>query len=233
MKAILVKEDLKKVASKEKEAIAMRYFKTAKGDYGEGDIFLGVTVPMQRKIALKYKEISLKELEELISSPIHEHRLTCLLILVENYKRGNNKEEIVKFYLKHRKYINNWDLVDSSADKILGEYLFEKDKKILYDFVKSENLWERRIAIITTFYFIRKREFEDTFRIATLLLKDKHDLIHKAVGWMLREVGKKSKGKLEEFLQKNYHRMPRTMLRYAIEHFDEKQRKKYLEIKRI
>lgn len=225
-----IKEDLQKSGNPEKAEILSRFFKTGKGEYGEGDIFLGITVPDQRKVAKQYIDLSLENIQKLLSSKIHEHRLTSLLILVEKYQKANeiNKKKIVDFYLKNTKNINNWDLVDLTSAKILGDYLFERDKSILYKLAKSDNLWERRISIIATFHFIRNNEFEDTLKISEILLNDYHDLIHKAVGWMLREVGKKNQDVEESFLKKYYKKMPRTMLRYAIERFDEKKRKFYL-----
>jgi len=206
------------------------FFKTGKGEYGEGDKFIGLKVPVQRKIAGEFRELDYKDLSVLLSSKIHEERLIALLILVERYKKSSEaeKEFIYKFYLRQKKGINNWDLVDLSAPKIIGEHLLKRNKKILLRFAGSENIWERRIAILSTYAFIRKNEFETTLQIADILLEDKHDLIHKAVGWMLREIGKKDLVKEEKFLKLYYKRMPRTMLRYAIEKFPESKRKKYL-----
>ncbi len=225
-----LKKDLKKLANPEKASILQRFFKTGKGEYGEGDVFLGITVPEQRKIAKKYSELPLKETRKLLSGKIHEHRLTALLILVIKYKKADDtdKKKISHFYIKNFKHINNWDLVDLSSEKILGDYLLEKDKSLLYRLAKSKNLWERRIAVITTFAFIRNNRFNDTLKISGLLLNDRHDLIHKAVGWMLREIGKRDQEVEEKFLKKHYRKMPRTMLRYAIEKFDEKKRQFYL-----
>lgn len=224
-----LKSDLKKEANPEKAKLLQGFFKTGKGEYGEGDIFLGVTVPETRKIAVKHKDIRLKEIESLLKSEIHEERLCALLLLVHNYQKHKEKQaEIFNFYLKNTTYINNWDLVDLSSHKIVGHFLFDKNKSILYKLANSENLWEKRISIISTFYFISKREFSDSLRIAEILLNDKHDLIHKAVGWMLREIGKKDLETLECFLKFHYKNMPRTMLRYAIEKLPEKRRKAYL-----
>ena len=225
-----ISSELKLLAKSEKAIFLTRFFKTGQGEYGEGDIFLGVTVPQQRKIAKKYSDIDLKTLQKLLASKIHEHRLTALLILVDRYKKTDEtgKKRIVNFYLKNTKNINNWDLVDLSAGYILGNYLLEKDKSILYKLAKSNNLWERRIAIMATFGFIKDRQFKDALRISQLLLNDEHDLIHKAVGWMLREIGKRSQKTEERFLKKHYQKMPRTMLRYALERFDENKRKLYL-----
>jgi len=222
-----IKKDLEKLTNKEKAEIFQKFFKTKKGEYGEGDIFLGISVSEQRNVANKYLNLSLSELQELLNSKIHEHRLTALLILIQ---KENNKD-LINFYLKNTKNINNWDLVDCSAHKVLGEYLIDKDKSILYKLAKSNNLWEKRIAIISTFYFIKNNQFEDTLKISEILLQDKHDLIHKAVGWMLREIGKRDLEKEENFLKKYYKEMPRTMLRYAIERFEEIKRQDYLKNK--
>lgn len=227
-----IQKELRSFASEEKASFLSKFFKTGRGEYAEGDKFIGVTVPNQRMVAKKYySEISSIEIEELLHSPIHEYRLTALLILVYKFERNKSSSErnqIVELYLKNSEFINNWDLVDLSAPKILGAYLFDKDKTILYDFAKSGHLWKQRIAIISTYYFIKKNHFEDTFRISEILLFHKHDLIHKAVGWMLREVGKINLSAEVEFLNRHYKKMPRTMLRYAIEKFDEDLRQKYL-----
>lgn len=229
-----IRKEIKKAANPEKALVLQRFFKTGIGEYGEGDIFLGITVPESRKISVKFKGLSLQDVESLLQSKIHEERLIALLLLVHNYnlakkeKNEKKKEEIYIFYLNNRKYINNWDLVDLSAHQIIGHYLEDKDRLILYHLAKSDNIWERRIAIISTFYFIKNNQFNDSLKISLLLLKDNHDLIQKAVGWMLREVGKKDSYFLENFLKKNYKNMPRTMLRYAIERFPEDKRKRYL-----
>ncbi len=225
-----IQKELNGLENKEKSKTLSKFFKTGKGEYGEGDIFLGINVPLQRKLAKKYNQLPLSEIKVLLSSPVHEHRLTSLLILIEQYNKASllKKDEIVKFYLENLKYINNWDLVDLSAPLILGSYLLNKEKARLYQLVKSSNLWERRIAIISTYTFIKNRQFEDTLNLANLLLEDKEDLIHKAVGWMLREVGKRDQQVEEKFLKENYKKMPRTMLRYAIEKFKEEKRKVYL-----
>jgi 3-methyladenine DNA glycosylase AlkD len=228
----LIKE-VKSLENREKAKILMRFFKTGKGEYGEGDVLLGIQVPISRTIVKKYwKNLTLSEVEELIRSPIHEHRLIGLMILVEKYQKSKTteeKEKIFDFYTKNTKRVNNWDLVDSSADRIIGSHLFEGDKSLLYKLAKSDNIWERRISIISTFYFIKKGKFVDTLKISELLLTDKQDLIHKAVGWMLREMGKRG-GELEllGFLDKNHKVMPRTMLRYAIEKLDQETKKKYM-----
>lgn len=225
-----LKIELNLLKNPEKQKILSSFFKTGKGQYGEGDIFLGIPVPQQRKVTKKFFNISLNDLQELLNSRIHEYRLTALLILVEKYKKANNetKSSIFNFYLKNTKNIDNWDLVDLSAPKIVGEFLSDKDKSILYKLAGSINLWERRISILSTFTFIRNNSFDDALKISQLLLKDNHDLIHKAVGWMLREIGKRDQNIEEKFLKKYCSKMPRTMLRYAIEKFDEKKRKYYL-----
>lgn len=228
-----VLRELRKLGTKERAASSAWYFKTRKGEYGYGDVFTGVTVPEQRKLAKMFSSLSLSEITRLLENKIHEARLTSLIILVEQYKKGNSvaRRKIAKFYLAHIKYINNWDLVDTSASNILGQELLNKKREILYLLVKSTNLWERRIAIVASFAFIREGDFADTLNLSGLLLNDKEDLIHKAVGWMLREVGKQSRPTLIRFLNENTSRMPRTTLRYAIEHFSEKERKRFMNMK--
>ncbi|PIN84950.1 MAG: DNA alkylation repair protein [Candidatus Diapherotrites archaeon CG11_big_fil_rev_8_21_14_0_20_37_9] len=223
--------ELKKHASKEKAPFYQRFFKTGKGEYGEGDIFLGLTVPETRSIAKKFLGLTLPQIKKHISSKYHEERLGSLLILVEKFKKANEKErkEIFDFYLANTKHINNWDLVDLSAPKIVGAYLLDKPRKILYSLAKSNDLWEKRISVLGTFIFTRESDFDDCIAISEIHLKDKHDLMHKAVGWMLREIGKKDKEVLEKFLAKHSKEMPRTMLRYSIEKFPENERKKWLE----
>ena len=221
-----LKKELNKLKNKKQAENLQRFFKTKKGEYEEGDIFLGIKVPVQREIASKYQDMPLEQLQTLLSSKIHEYRMISLLILIKKFK--NEKNKIFNFYLKNTKNINNWDLVDLSAGHIVGSYLLEKDKSILYKLAKSNNLWEKRIAIISTSCFIKNNNYEDTLNISKILLKDNHDLIHKAVGWMLREVGKKDINKEEEFLKKYYKEMPRTMLRYAIEKFGGDKRRFYL-----
>ncbi|MFC1626767.1 DNA alkylation repair protein [Patescibacteria group bacterium] len=230
MKANDVTSALKSISDKQKALTYQRFFKTGKGEYGEGDIFLGISVPDLRKIAKQYKDLSHKEIEVLLQSKIHDHRLVALLILVDQFNKGDQdiKKHVYDIYIKNSKKVNNWDLVDLSAGYIVGQYLFEKDRSILDTLATSNNLWERRISIIATFAFIRKDDFHTTLHIAEILLHDEHDLIHKAVGWMLREVGKRDLAVEEGFLKKYYKIMPRTMLRYAIEKFDEKQRQYYL-----
>ncbi|MDA8242263.1 MAG: DNA alkylation repair protein [Nitrospiraceae bacterium] len=226
-----LKSDLQHLADPEKARILSRFFKTGKGQYGEGDVFLGIVVPKQRAVAKKYLELPLSDIHRLLSSKIHEHRLVALLILVNKYKKTDQegKGEIADFYLKHTKYINNWDLVDISAPNIPGDYLLDKDRSVLYRLARSGNIWERRISVLSTLAFIRENDFADTLRVSEILLRDDHDLIHKAVGWMLREVGKRDLQTEEDFLKKHYRRMPRTMLRYAIERFEEKKRRFFLD----
>ncbi|MCX7881402.1 MAG: DNA alkylation repair protein [Patescibacteria group bacterium] len=223
-------KDLEKLADKEKANVYQRFFKTGKGEYGEGDKFLGLTVPQVRIVSKKYaNELTLSDLKKLIENKIHEYRLSALLILRFQYEKAveKTKEKIVNFYLKNTSFINNWDLVDLSCQYILGNWLLNKTRKILYNLAKSKNLWERRIAIVSTFEFIRNHQFKDTLKIAEVLLNDKHDLIHKAVGWMLREVGKRDKKLLKIFLDEHCQKMPRVMLRYAIENFGKKEKEKW------
>ncbi|MBI5046240.1 DNA alkylation repair protein [Candidatus Micrarchaeota archaeon] len=228
-----LEQDLEKLKNPQRAKISQRFFKTGKGEYGEGDIFIGLTVPQTRIIAKKYKKMELDGIQELIDSKIHEHRLLGLLILVDKYQKENgnklSQSRLYDFYMKNSKKVNNWDLVDLSAHYIVGHYLDdEKDKTIIYKFARSENLWERRIAIISTFYQIRNKKYEEMLKVSEMLLNDQHDLIHKAVGWMLREVGKRDQKVEENFLKKHYKKMPRTMLRYAIERFEEGKRRAYL-----
>lgn len=224
------KKDLLKLKDPQKAKIYGRFFKTGKGEYGEGDVFLGIVVPRQREVAKKYKELNLTDLQKLLQNKTHEYRLTSLFILILKFKTTDKKlkKEIYDFYLQNIENINNWDLVDLSAPNIVGGYLFDKERSILAKLAKSKSLWGKRISILSTYFFIKNNQFDDALKIAEILINDNHDLIHKAVGWMLREIGKRDQRKEEEFLQKHYQKMPRTMLRYAIEKFDEKKRKFYL-----
>jgi len=233
MKAI--KEEFQKLKDPERAAHLQRYFKTGEGEYGEGDIFLGLRVPVVRKIARKYRTISLETATGFLQSQFHEERLFALIVLVDCFGKASekDKEKIYNLYLNNTEYINNWDLVDISAGKIVGASLFNRNIEPVYILAKSKNLWERRIAIMATSYFITKNEFDDTLKIAEIMLKDKEDLIHKAVGWMLREIGKRDIEAEESFLKKHYQHMPRTMLRYAIEKFPEEKRQWYLKNKSI
>ena len=226
-----LKKEMQSLANPEKAKLLSGFFKTGKGHYGEGDVFLGIIVPLQRKVAAKYKALSLSEVRQLLCSKIHEHRLTALFILIHQFKKADKigKEAIVKLYLDNTKNINNWDLVDLSAPNILGEYLLNKDRKLLYKLASSSLLWDKRIAMLASFAFIRKNDFRNALNIAELLLKDKHDLMHKAAGWMLREIGKRDLKAEEDFLKKHYREMPRTMLRYAIEKLDDKKKKFYMQ----
>lgn len=226
-----IKKELQELADPKKALVLQGFFRTGKGEYGEGDVFIGVTVPNTRKVAKKHSHIQFREVRPLLESRIHEERLAGLLILVEKFKKatGEQRKEIVDFYMQNLSGVNNWDLVDLSVDKILGEYLFDKDKKVLSEYARSDSLWKKRIAIVSTYAFIKKNRFEQTLKISGLLVNDKHDLIHKAVGWMLREVGKRNLSVEEKFLKKHYKKMPRTMLRYAIEKLPERERKAYLE----
>lgn len=230
MKALDVEKTLKTKANKVKAQLLSRFFKTGKGEYGEGDVFWGINVPEQRNIAKEFMSIPLDEVQKLLQNPVHECRLTALLILTYRYPKADEKEKktIFNFYIKNTKYINNWDLVDVTCHKIVGEYLYEKDRKILYRLAKSKNVWEKRIALISTFYFIRQNDFSDSMKIAEMLLNDKHDLIHKAVGWTLREVGKKDENVLHDFLKIHTKKMPRTALRYAIERLPGEFRSHYM-----
>ena len=226
-----LRKEIKTLSSPEVSKTMQWFFKTGKGDYGEGDVFVGLKVPTQRKLAREFKDLALLELKVLLNSPVHEERLISLFILVDRYGKGKEKEkaEIFSFYLKNRKGINNWDLVDLSAPKIIGKHLLKRNKSLLFKFALSKNLWERRIAVLSTYEFIRNNDFAVNLQISEMLLQDKHDLIHKAVGWMLREIGKRDLQAEEKFLKTHYKKMPRTMLRYAIEKFPETKRKKYLQ----
>jgi len=225
-----IKEKLQQLASPETAEILQKFFKTGPGEYGEGDIFIGVRVPDLRKLAKEFQNITTSEILAFLASSIHEERFLALLILVLNYGRGNEieKKKIYDLYLENTSYINSWDLVDGSAHHIVGAFLMDKNKAPLYRLAKSENFWERRIAIISTFYFIKHDRFQETLEIAKILLTDPEDLIHKAVGWMLREIGKRDMAAEETFLKKHAMKMPRTMLRYAIEKFPEPKRQRYL-----
>ena len=230
MNLVVIRKEILKQKNPSQALILQRFFKTGKGEYGEGDIFYGIKVPVQRTIAKQFKELALDDLKVLILSKVHEERLIAAFILIEQFKKAEdkNRKAVFEFYIKNRKGINNWDLVDLSAPKIVGEYLIDKEKALLYKFAHSKDLWEKRIAILSTYTFIKNGWFEDTLKISEILLHDKHDLIHKAVGWMLREIGNRDMETEEEFLKKHYRKMPRTMLRYAIEKFPEQKRKAYL-----
>ncbi len=221
---------LRKAADPKRAASVAKFFKTGKGEYGEGDRFIGIAVPVLRKIARQHLSLGFADLKQLLASPIHEHRSAALEILVAQYGRADEaqRERIVAFYLRHTRRMNNWDLVDAAAPYILGRHLKTRSRNVLHELVASPNLWERRIAIVATLGLIRGGDVEETFRIAEKLLDDDHDLIHKAVGWALRESGKVSTERLVAFLQRHYDRLPRTTLRYAIERFPPQKRQKFL-----
>ena len=225
-----VQKALREVATPERAATNAWFFKTGPGQYGEGDVFIGVSVPAGRVVAKQFKALPFSELETLLYSNVHEDRLCALHILVYRYKDADAKvqKHIYTFYIKHRARINNWDLVDTSAASIVGAYLFDKDRAPLYKLAHSKVLWDRRIAVVATHYFIGKNDFADTLALSEILMTDTHDLMHKAIGWMLREVGKRDRSVLQKFLTTHAHHMPRTMLRYAIEHFSPDERKWYM-----
>jgi 3-methyladenine DNA glycosylase AlkD len=225
-----VKKELRKYANKDKAKVLLRFFKTGPGEYAEGDIFLGVTVPFTREVVKKFQDLPFADVIKLLRSRIHEERLLALFILVGQFNKADagTKEKIYKAYLANTKFVNNWDLVDLSAPQIIGGFLIDKDRKILYKLAKSSLLWERRIAILATLAFIRSGDSEDVFAITKLLLYDKEDLIHKACGWMLREAGKRDLRAEEKFLRRYCKVMPRTMLRYAIERFPQAKRRVFL-----
>ena len=236
MTATLIFQELQSMANPDKAVQLSRFFKTGPGQYGAGDCFLGIVVPQTRKVAKKYKAVSLAELQLLIESPWHEVRLCALLILVLRYKdrktTAEEREQIFQFYYRNMPLCNNWDLVDLSCRDIVGEYLADKDRALLYQLAVNDNLWKQRIAIVSTWAFIRRGDYDDTLALAKLLIDHPHDLIHKAVGWMLREVGKKDRDVLTKFLETYTPLLPRTTLRYAIEHYPEEQRLAFLKMPR-
>jgi 3-methyladenine DNA glycosylase AlkD len=224
-----IQTELENLGDAGQAMILQRFFKTGLGEYGEGDRFRGIRVPVLRKSARKYRYLPLPEAGKLLQSPFHEDRLLALLILIERYYQGDSlQSDIHRLYLEQRRFVNNWDLVDVSAPHLVGHYLRDGSKDLLTRLAGSGGLWERRMAVIATFYFIKQGDYDDTLRVARLLLGDPEDLIHKAVGWMLREVGKRETAVAEAFLQTHYRTMPRTMLRYAIERFPEARRQAYL-----
>ena len=230
MTAEQIQKHIRRFANRKKAEILRGFFKTGPGEYGEGDTFLGIQVPTIRQIEKKFRGTPLGEIKKLIRSRIHEERLLALLMLVQLYAEGDGvlKEKIYDFYVKSTKYINNWDLVDLSAPNIVGKHLSDRSRKPIYALAKSRDLWKRRIAIMATFHFIKRGDFADTLRISRMLITDDHDLVHKAVGWMLREIGKRSLPAEERYLKLHYRNMPRTMLRYAVERFPEGKRQRYL-----
>lgn len=225
-----IRAELQQLADPVRATHSLRFFKTGPGQYGEGDRFLGLTVPQMRKLVRKYRALHDDDALKLLASTWHEERLVALLLLVDGYKRGDEerRRRIHRAYLANAQWINNWDLVDASAEHVVGPHLDSNEIALLERLARSKNIWERRIAIVSTFHFIKRHEFRRTLRIASMLLGDSHDLIHKAVGWMLREVGKRDRKTLDSFLKKHYRKMPRTMLRYAIERHPERIRKQYL-----
>lgn len=225
-----IQEELAELADPQTASFSQRFFKTGPGEYAAGDLFRGIRVPVLRRLAKEHQNITLSEAEQLLRSPYHEDRLLALLLLVRLYAKGNEgtRAEIYQMYLENTRFINNWDLVDSSAEYIVGAFLWDKERQPLYDLARSSSLWERRIAVMATFHFVKRGEFGETLKMAQGLLSDREDLIHKAVGWMLREVGKRDLQAEEAFLQIHCQRMPRVMLRYAIEKFPEEKRVQYL-----
>ena len=227
-------EDLKHIADPIVAEHSQRFFKTGKDEYGEGDRFLGIRVPKVRAVAKKHRNLSLQELDEVLASPYHEVRLCGLLVLVHQFTSAKDlerKARIYHYYVRQFEHINNWDLVDTTCHKIVGAFLYDKDREVLYQWARSHDLWTRRISIISTFWFIKQNELDDSYQLARILMHDEHDLIHKAVGWVLRECGKKDFQRLEHFIDRHASTMPRTMLRYAIEKFPENKRLSVLKIK--
>lgn len=225
-----ISDELQRLADPKDAEFLQRFFKTGPGQYGEGDLFRGIRVPVLRQLVRKFSDAPVTTAAALLKSKYHEDRLLALLMLVKKFQRGDDatRKQIYDLYLANTRYINNWDHVDASAGHIVGGYLFDRSRAPLTKLARSKVLWERRISIIATLYFIQKKDFDETLRIATILLDDKHDLMHKAVGWMLREVGNRAPEVERSFLKEHYHKMPRTMLRYAIEKFPEPERKRYL-----
>ncbi len=225
-----IQKQLEQLANPNRAAISIRFFKTGKGQYGEGDRFRGIRVPELRRLARTHAGLPLLQAEALLKSGFHEDRLLALLILVRTYSKGNEdvRQEVFDLYLRNTAFINNWDLVDCSAEHIVGPHLSNQSKTLLLKMAHSNDLWERRIAVLSTFHYIKSGQFEHTLQMAKLLLNDEADLIHKAVGWMLREIGKRHLPAEETFLKRHYSKMPRTMLRYAIEQFPQAKRLAYL-----
>jgi len=229
-----ITDELQAIATPERAEASAWFFKTGKGQYGEGDVFIGITNPDLRSICKKYNTLTLSELQELLDSPIHEYRLGALIILFYQMKKakGDTRQIIYDFYLDNTHRINNWDLVDSSARDIVGAYLFDKDRSILYDMACTDHLWTQRIAIIATFYFINNKQFNDTLQLSAILLSHRHDLIHKAIGWTLREAWKKGAEHLvEDLLEQNISQIPRTALRYALEKMTDERKKYFMKLK--
>lgn len=233
LSASAVQKSLKKYADAKRAQFSTTFFKTEKGQYAEGDQFIGVRVPDQRRIAQQFAALPLPKIQTLLDSSVHEHRLTGLFILTKQFEKAKTEQErkkLYNFYVKNIEAVNNWDLVDATAHKIVGRYLLDKDRKILYTWARANHLWKNRISIITTWWFIREEQLDDTYALSDILLSHPHDLMHKAVGWMLREAGKKDVQRLEKYIRTNAKHMPRTCLRYAIEKFPEKKRKELLNL---
>ncbi len=231
----ILRSRLQTLASPAAAKVAQGFFKTAPGEYGAGDTFIGIRVPVLRTLAKEFRALPLPEVSALLHSPIHEERLLALMILVDGYARADaaGRAKIYALYLEHLDRVNNWDLVDTSAPYIVGPHLAERSREILFRLARAKNLWHRRVAMLATFHFIRQNDFADALRLAELLRDDEHDLMHKAVGWMLREIGKRDAPVLKKFLQQHAARMPRTMLRYAIEKLSEGERQRYLRMGKI
>ena len=225
-----IQKRLKKLGNKKHAAISQSFFKTGPGEYGQGDVFIGIRVPVLRKLVTEYSDVSVEDVVILLRSQIHEERLLALLLLVRLFSKGDGVRRTIIYdmYLENTAFVNNWDLVDSSAEHIVGAYLMNRGKAVLYRLAESDDLWERRISIMSTFHFVKRHEFSETLKISKMLLFDRQDLIHKATGWMLREIGKRHLQTEESFLKAHYKEMPRTMLRYAIEKFPEQKRQRYL-----
>jgi 3-methyladenine DNA glycosylase AlkD len=225
-----IREELEASGDPGGASILQKFFKTGLGEYGEGDVFRGIRLPVLRKLSAKYHDLSLPQVERLLHSAFHEDRMLAVLIFIRRYAKGDEaaRAKVYRVYLKNRKFINNWDLIDVSAAHIVGAFLWDKDRGMINRLAQSDSLWDRRIAIISTFYFIRRGEFGETLAVARTLLLDTEDLIQKAVGWMLREIGNRNLQAEEDFLRIHYRQMPRTMLRYAIEKFPDAKRKQYL-----
>lgn len=225
-----IRRILRRLGKKRQARLLQRYFKTGPGEYAEGDIFLGIRVPQLRKLAREHRDLRLKDVERLLQSPVHEDRMFALMVLVNRFPRAGRLEQrkIYGLYFRNTQFVNNWDLVDLSAPGIIGRFLARRDKEPIFCLAESSSVWDRRISIMSTFYFIKDGQFSEALRIAGLLLHDEEDLIHKAVGWMLREIGNRDMRVEEKFLKQHCRVMPRTMLRYAIEKFPERKRRKYL-----
>jgi len=225
-----IKQELQALADPQTAQHSQRFFKTGKGEYGEGDIFLGIRVPVIRQLAKKHQQLPLDKIESLLHSNFHEQRLLALIMMVNLYKKSDTstQQQIFNSYINNVQYINNWDLIDTTTPHIIGAYLFDKNRQILFDYAKSDNLWQRRIAVLACFYFIQLEDFSDFIKIAEMLVDDQQDLIHKAVGWMLREAAKRQLSITMNFLDQYAASMPRTMLRYALERFPADLKKEYM-----